>query len=250
MNDDFLHQYRKPPRREFADRLFRQISAANRRHEMLTQIKPLSRRLALSFAALCLVFTLALAVSPAARAKFLDVVRPVGGLTFIETLDYPGSKGPEKLFPEQKVTLAQAQESFPASFSLPAYVPQGMVFNPEDVTLMNSPKYDVAYVYMYWEIQREDRSMGRIGLRVFHRLEQAQPGQGDWIVGPGSVEEVQINGQPAGLVRGAWDYNSQQWGAEDLLQLTWEKDGIQYYLSSTESTASVEELVKMAESMP
>jgi hypothetical protein len=139
MNDDFLHQYQKPPRREFVDSLYKKISQKDRsKTTMLNRSLPALNRLAFALSVLGLAFTLALASSPSARAKFLEVIQDVGGLAYIQTTEYPGGSGPERIFPEKTMTLEQARQIFPAAVELPTYTPEGYTLNTEDVTVMVS----------------------------------------------------------------------------------------------------------------
>lgn len=76
MNDDFLNQFREPPRSEFAASLYQRIS------KMYTQPNIfLRRRLAWTFSVLVAMLTITLAVSPSARALAADLLRQIGVLT-------------------------------------------------------------------------------------------------------------------------------------------------------------------------
>jgi hypothetical protein len=246
MNDDFLHQYRKPPTREFSDKLYKTISQQERSAAMLYRSIPTIRRLAAGFAVLGLVFTMLVASSPSARARFLDVVRNVGGLTFIETFEYPGGSGMEKLFPEQKMGLAQARQVFPIWVDLPEYTPEGFYLNTEDVTVMVASEYTHSYLHVYMETGKEFSS--RISIMVQYQKDTSP--NGGLIVAPDSVEEVLVNGQPAGLVRGSWNYDTKEWGMSESLHLRFEKNDLVYNITAHANTVTVEELVCIAESIP
>lgn len=63
------------------------------------------------------------------------------------------------------------------------------------------------------------------------------------------LQEVQINGEPAGLTGGGWDADSGQWDTGNRVRtLTWMHGDVMYQLHS--NGATVEELIKVAESIP
>ena len=69
-------------------------------------------------------------------------------------------------------------------------------------------------------------------------------------IGPDSTEEVQVNGQPAALVRGIWDYNTKQWDSPEHLSLFWQLHDVTYELQTIETILSVDQLIRIAESIP
>ena len=75
-------------------------------------------------------------------------------------------------------------------------------------------------------------------------LTVGQPVQ--WFVDTDHLQEVQINGQPAGLTGGNWNADSGQWTGDDQT-LTWMKGDVMYRLSSR---LPVEDLIRVAESIP
>ena len=86
-----------------------------------------------------------------------------------------------------------------------------------------------------------DPNVGHIDLAIFgHRV--------SWLVDTDSVEEVQVNGQPAALVDGGWDADSGQWDRDSAIILSWMKGEEMYQLHA--SGTSVEDLIRMAESIP
>lgn len=243
MNDEFLRSYHKSPRREFSESLYRTITQKEN-HEMLSRTVPTFKRLAFGLAVLCLAFSMALAFSPTARAKFLDMVREIGNMSFTETLDYPGGSGPETTFPEKKMSLAEAASAFPLPIRLPSYLPEGFEADLDQVSVMVSDQYSLAYLMVSF-INTDDP--GKITLWIVD--EEGEDGM-KMSIAPGSVEELSINGEPAALVRGAWNYNTREWGDPGLMQLLWDKDGASYVLSAAETATSIEELIRIAESIP
>lgn len=68
-----------------------------------------------------------------------------------------------------------------------------------------------------------------------------------WYVDTDQLQEVQVNGQPAGLTGGNWDADSGQWSGDDQT-LTWMKGDVIYRLSSR--ALSTVDLIRVAESIP
>ena len=76
MSDDFLIGFRKPPRREFADTLYKRISQQNETRA-LGFSTPIVRRLALSFAVASVAFAVLLAISPDVRAQVGEIIQKI-----------------------------------------------------------------------------------------------------------------------------------------------------------------------------
>jgi hypothetical protein len=243
MSDNFLHKYRKPPRQAFAESLYQTISTKDRSDSMFARSAPPLKRIALGLTMLVLIFSLTLAVSPAARAKFLDVMRDVGGMDFIETVDYPGGRGAERLFPEQTMSLDEARRVFPTAVELPDFEPQGFRLKSDEVVVMAAEGYDFSYLRFRLE---------KGGAWVSVMVEYWHDGSSSrgMIVAPGSVEEVIISGEPAALIRGGWDYDRREWGAEHSLHLRFERKGLIYSLTSVEESFGLDDLISLAESIP
>jgi hypothetical protein len=243
MNDNFLHKYRKPPRQAFAESLYQTISTKDRSDSMFARSAPPLKRIALGLTMLVLIFSLTLAVSPAARAKFLDVIRDVGGMDFVETVDYPGGSGPERLFPEKTMSLDEARQIFPVAVELPDFEPQGFQLKSDEMIVMAAEGYD--FNYLSFRLEKEGAWVS-VMVQYWH---DGSLNRG-MIVAPGSVEEVFVGGQPAALIRGGWDYDRQEWGAEHSLHLRFEKNGLIYNLTALEESFSLEDLIRLAESIP
>lgn len=263
MNDDFLYSLRKPPRREFSEKLYEKISIKERRIPMFSTKNQVVYRMAFVFTALCLAFGLALGFSPGARAKLIEIVHQIGNMTITETDERPDDGEPEGTWPSETMSLAEARTSLPFSFELPAWVPEGYVLNEQDVVVYDLPTEwgeGSKFIEFSWEKALEEQQEVVIdGETLYHtrsilhlHIEWA-PGSeyaGNFLVGPGGLEELKVNGEPAALVRGAWNADTNEWGAEEMLMLRWQKGDIVYSLSVIEHGMSVEELVQVAESIP
>jgi hypothetical protein len=235
MNEDFLTNFRKTPRREFAAALYKRINIP-----MKTQSTILLRRVTFS-AAIGLALIAALAFSPAAQAALSYLMREIGGITYIQP-DEASSEatpvpGQETTIREESMSLAEAQEVLPFAFSLPTWVPDGFVMGPSVTVSYFSENYTPARI-SWWG---PDMAAGPIVLIVGPRV--------NWQVDLDHVQEVQVNGQPAGLTGGGWDADSGQWDSvHHNLTLTWMRGDIMYQLLSPAITA--EEIIRVAESIP
>jgi hypothetical protein len=196
---------------------------------------------------LLLAFVLVLTTSPAVRAQLLDFVRDVGGVGFTETGKYPGK--PERevtIIPSEKYTLATVRDRTGFDISLPTWLPDGYALIDE-VTVMDftSGDSDVIMAVIRWR-NPEPWEMP-ISLNVSRRT-NGEPMK--WIIGPDSVEEVQINGQAAALVRGTWNADAKRWDSPEHLSLHWQHNGQTYELQVVEAQIGAAELIRIAESIP
>ncbi len=242
MNDEFLYQFRKRPRREFADLLYQRISQP-RRLAMFTGT--LVRRVALGLAAVCLVLAVVLLVSPGARAMVQGTLRTIGVLQFEESKENPYMDGDETTISPQVMSLSEARAALPFAFGVPTWAPAGYVLQEQAVEVTYfSGEPPVPWVNVEWL-----EPSSHFGIRLYFR----QSGVGNYpcgeLVGPNSVEEVQVAGQPAAVVRGGWNVDTGEYGdisSGGLVRLVWEREGVCYTLDG----ATVEEMIQMAESVP
>lgn len=237
MNDDFLYKFHKSPRRVFAAALYERIN-----FPMKEQSKYTWKRLTFA-AALSLAVAAALLFSPNARAALTYIFLEIGGVTYIE--DDPAAGGTATPLPESAVTtvpsemlpLAEAREKFPFEISLPTWVPDGYEMTPS-VRLLYFPE-DLTFVEISW--WGPNFADGPIILSISRPVK--------WEVDLDHVQEVQINGQPAGLTGGGWNADTGQWDTvENNLTLTWLRGAAMYLLRSPGITA--EEIIQVAESIP
>ena len=233
MNDDFLTRFRRPPPHEFCETLYERITT-----EMNTQKKFKFRRITFA-AAFGLALLAALVFSPAAQAALDKVVRQIGGVTFLgpdenEANATPLPESQITIVPDEVLSLAEAQAKLPYSISLPTWVPEGFQMS----TTVRISYFGSKYTPVDITWSGTDPMVGGILLTV------GQPVQ--WYVDTDHLEEVQINGQSAGLTGGNWNADSGQWSGDDHT-LTWMKGDVMYRLSGR---LPVEDLIKVAESIP
>lgn len=132
MNDDeFLTQFREPPRREFAQELYERI---NRPMYKKSLPNPLPfRRTALAFGTLLLILLATLTFSPQVRASAAEQIRQIGAFIFAPTenlerdasLPQPTAAAPGES--EVQFATSPAEAARLAGFPVlaPTYLPQG-----------------------------------------------------------------------------------------------------------------------------
>jgi hypothetical protein len=238
MNDKFLRSYRIAPRLAFAQDMRKRLKIDE---ENTLRVRALLLRpVALGAITLLLVLTLTLVVSPAARAQVQDWVGQVGGVLFTATGDYPGGDEPVTIAPSEKMRLEDARTILPFTIDLPAWVPEDYVLE-ETVTFVHFED-GVESIFIQW------RAPQKALLEL--EIENLPPEESKWLVGLDSIEEVLVDGEPAALVRGGWHADTKQWENPEILHLYIAHKGQIYIFSSLEKDISVDELIRMAESLP
>ncbi|GAP13395.1 hypothetical protein LARV_01149 [Longilinea arvoryzae] len=200
-----------------------------------------SRRFGFAMLVVILPLVLAMVLSPAVRAQVQTWVGAIGGQMFTTSGDYPGDDEPVTTVANESLSLAEARETPGMAIDLPSWVPAGFVLqDPVSVLQLGD---GVTRVEITWSSPEN----GAILLNI----EQYPAGsESNWLVSPESIEEVLVDGEPAALVRGAWNANAKQWDHMDFLSLYW-KSGVQnYILRGLGGQISAETLIRMAESIP
>jgi hypothetical protein len=241
MKDKYLHTFRREPNEEFTNSLHQRLMALP---PAQTNLRPDSRpsrktRLAWVLAVLLLMLSI-MAMIPAARARFEEIVQQIGGLTVLMTDIYPDTSD-ANIVPNDVMTLAEARARTELEFDLPTWVPEGLTMREEVVVSNILPNITITWV--------DDSKRGRaFSLHVGN----AHPDV-NLVVGPDSVTEVMIHDIPATLIRGGWYENTQRWQEDGPRSLRWQVDGIEYTLSTMMPEwggLSEEELIQIAESFP
>lgn len=245
VRDDFLTRLREPPPPEFAAALYKEITD-ERRPPMITRlIIPVTGHALQYVAALCLLFGIGAAASPDVRGEVIETiqrVRQVGGTTVVESnrgwddthRPTPGADEPRSVAKIQRVGVAEARTRVPYQFGLPTWTPPGAVLT-EPVEVVDNTS-----VIMYWTADGKHAFI----LRTY-RL-----GGGTGLIGPGSAQEVMVNGQPAALIRGLWDGQTGQWSRPQNVTLRWSTGDVTYELmANTDVGASGSDLLRIAESI-
>lgn len=239
MNDEFLAELREAPRAEFSDGLYGRLAQQKADAPRFGALKIAATALL----ALALPLALAMTFSPAARAAAQRVIQTVGNLAFDVSDEYPGGDGPVSILESEEMTLEQARARFPVALRVPTWAPNGYA-REERVSITQLPDGNISAL-MTWQGDEN-----RLALYTYSSPQTLLRRGSDGIaVGPGSVEEVQVSGKPAAIVRGAWNANTRTWGPDMLISLLWTDDERGYMLSGMDQHVSVADLVKIAESM-
>lgn len=223
-DDQFLKEFYQPPRREFGDALLKKISAepkeqAHRLHWLFSWLT--MPRLTRQLAAVCLVLLLILVASPSARAQLGVLMHTIGGVVFVERADYPTESEIESvrqaddLWEQRIISFAEAEAQLPFAIHLPTWVPEQ--FERLDKLMVALPQADTAFALAI--VTWCDMESGEC-LRL--NMEHAPNGSNEWFVAAESLAELEINGSPAALVRGAWDGEQEAWESGQVITLSWQ----------------------------
>ena len=255
-----------PPARRFRWPRF-DLKAPTRRKSMSARRIPAWQRVAVGLAALVLAFGITMAAFPSARAAVLNLIRQIGGVTIVETEQYPHSPeqrqggsmnmhdtspdtAPEQLFTAQSCSLAEARALLPFDFAVPTWAPAGFV-QDDQVRIFLPPEGMTDTVFLVDRLQVSWSDPSRPAYIYFYVAHCQVPDcEQRWLVGTDSADVVQVRGQEAALVRGSWDVDTQRYENSGMLNLLWKEGEVFYSLVGFESATSVDDLVHMAESMP
>jgi len=240
MSDQFLRTYYKEPDEE-ALQLMEEKLRLNHKHthsqRWLLSLKP-----AMAAGVFIILIGVLLFVSPAVRAQVSEWIQQIGGVFIVETNEYPGGGSPVQIIPFEQYSFEEVSNELPFEISLPAWIPEEF----EIIPTVKVARFDQTAVTAY--IDWKSSSGPILSLMIQHRLDGKN---GGLIVGEGSVEEYLVNGEPAALVHGGWNADIQQWDFNlKVLTLSWKHNEQTYVLQGIEDSISVEELLKIAESIP
>src|SRR5215213_5807191 len=264
MNDEFMDQLYEEPRAEFANRLYDRIS-----HDPSQRFaRPLSQYLTFRNSAIAFVFLFFVAACVYVVAQ--RGWHKVGGFWInvqqTITVDVPAaeiSTGTLIQPPESEcLTVEEAKETLRFKLKVPTWAPEGFVLDDRicgidqisdfaTVSWAGADEYSGIYIMMsnlrYYDAAAQEYKIGDPSI---------------WSpVAPDSYQEVQVNGKPAILIHGDWDWPWETWKASKgpaekrelqwvkgaAIQLYWVNEGMMYHLS-TNAFIPDEDLLKMAES--
>ena len=237
MDDKFLYQNRPPVRSGFGENLYARISSPHLRRE--TQKNTL--KFALRFAALTLLlFSVLFTFSQPVRAGVLNWIRQIAGFEIREIDSLPTTEKSVYIPPDIRNSLADILDDLPYTLELPAYVPDGFLFE-DKVDLVKSS------VFMRWMNKEGDEIL---------MLVDTDHGQ-QYVMGTDAAQEVQVNGQPALLFQGGYD-KEHNWDPDlQMINVVQRKGDLIYWLiynqnsdNEVEGTAFKNELIKMIGSIP
>lgn len=244
MNDKFLTQFQKEPDSDFAHKLWGRLQQVTPVTAVSATPIPHKRPLRLAVAFAILIFLFIAGLSPAVQAQIEVVLRQIGGETYKETAVYPGTADVETIIEnetlngEEAQLLEDARQRLGLNFNLPTALPERFTIIPEVIygeVAGPSATFRWTDALSYYVIVLDVRHVNP---------------DINWVVSPGSLEEVQINGHPAALVTGGWSADTQEWDdAEGVKELRWNQNGIAYSLTMFGNTLTQEEFVAIAESI-
>jgi hypothetical protein len=181
-----------------------------------------------------------MAMVPGVRARFEDVLKQVGQMTIFMTEDYPAIGDPV-IIPDEIMTLEEARQQIDFDFSLPAWVPEGLTLQENEIRLNDV----IDGLRVQW---LDENVRGRaLNLLISRAMPDVQ-----YIVGPDSVTELMINDAPATLIHGSWHSEEERWVDDGGRALRWQLGDVIYHLSTGSEEfggLSDQELIQAAESI-
>jgi len=240
MNEDFIRQFQKMPDPVLLKKIHVRLERKERQHRIMNY----STR---SLISLIFVFGLVLIFSSTIRARALQTIEQVQAL-LCKKLKAPCT-GNGVLTPEQGLNvpleylfLSDAQSRFTSPIVLPKYMPQGFE-RLTDVGFFDSPSQPTL-VITWNHPKRFSLIKLLISQNSFEIKEYAET------LGKGVIEESAFDGKPALIIHGVWNI-----GEHDrdfvMTALMWRYDGNTVYaLMSLEQAIPLDELIRMAESIP
>ena len=154
-----------------------------------------------------------------------DVVHHIGGLTLLETDVYPNVED-ARTMSGTVATLAETQEMMPYVFSLPAEVPERYTMI-EEVQISSGGRS--AIISWHNETERGDG--------FWLRVAPADPDVRH-VVGPDSIEMVELAGREAQFIRGGWESNREIWNPDIARMLRWQQGQVPQLRTSVITTRS------------
>jgi hypothetical protein len=216
MNDDFLTRNRLEVRQEFKDTLYASLVEAEDQRRT-GQIKHVFGYVA---GAIVLALGLLFTFSSPARAEVADWIKQIAGMNVAEVTESPLTDVTEApgMIVEPSVVHVSQIEGPPFSFNMPQYIPEGFVLS-KDFAIADSKQW----VMLSWTKSTDYEITMLVEI---HDDQLVIP------AGVGSSEEVEVNHQPALLIRGNWA-NDSQWDMDRGLDLQWLQGNLRYELKYT-----------------
>jgi hypothetical protein len=132
------------------------------------------------------------------------------------------------------MTEPEAREVLPFAYELPAWVPEGFAAVEEVEVVQPAGGEGYSSLGVVWETAEEDY----IHLQIASG-DATRPS----VAGAGQMSEVTVAGQPARVV-------TSPRGEGERTSLSWKRDNLTFTLSTEASTVTIDDLVRMAESIP
>jgi len=212
---------------------------------------PRVQRLFAALVVLACVLGLAFIAFPSFRARVMAQIilftKPIGNMAFTEMERREPAEPP--INPSSHITakvipLAEAQAALPFPIKLPSWAPEGFSLQEEEVWLYDTttlPGYNPDDPYpLRVTLSWANPNTTPWGV-IFFSIDYPVTVRAE--VGPGSVEEVDINGKPAALIHGGWFEGEWQ---DIIVSLEWTEDLTAYELQCPAGVVSPEDLIRMA----
>ena len=236
MNDDFLHNFREPPRSEFARSLYEKLSRERQFAMFTSKHTQTTRVVAWALAALVLVFGLMVLVVPDVRVALAQIIQSIAGFPYRETEQVTPPNEGTRLEPG-KISLSEARALLPTvNLSVPSWSPEGYI-------LQEQVDWSGNFITLIWDSEKTGSHILLLIGSVDNLSSWPIP------IGPGGAQEVSIGGSPAVLEQGAWDGETGQWTSGQGLALRWQRDETYYFLFTFSNDVTTDELIRMAESI-
>lgn len=259
MNEQSLYSLQKPPRPEFAAALLNEIKTypLETNHYRHFGVNPW----VIGFASFFLILVLTFGFVPSAKALAVEFLQKIGIVTFEEKDQINISRAPNAKG-AITITEQEARDLFAIPFTLPSWVPEGIEVHPVFFRVDRPVEELTPVVRAQWHGDR-----GYIDLTVVPNDKKWEDRYKDRPenVGPGSVEEIDINGNPAALISGGWTADkfpevgetlTYTWSSEPGRgSILWVQDELLYtinwtYLPDTQDPIQNDEIIQMARSIP
>lgn len=249
-----------------------------RRERILPLLPRLVLRASVVTAILLVAVFLLIAAVPSVRATFGRIMQQRFGLVLVEpVLETTSAIEPEansEVLTEVKVippiSLEEAQAQVPFTIPMPAILPEGFELwaarvgtgpHGESMDEDGNRIVTVPPIAVILHFKPDEDNQGRyhpeatLGLDIMDRIGLS----GGYAAPAGSEQEVDVNGNSAVFVKGAWirpDENKPPspdnliWDdAYDAAMLSWEANGLTYILSGSHLGLSQEDYIRIAESV-
>jgi hypothetical protein len=183
-----------------------------------------------------LVILISTTAIPGAWASILNTIKQVAGIAFEETEEYPGD-GSRSTISSISMPLAEAQEEF--KFVIPEIAPEGFSLD-RNVKIGYLTEANKPHIKVMWL----NPSGHSINLTV-------GPSGYTMVVGPGSVERIEVEGKEFALWHGGWNYDTSEWENNiEAITLCWSDEEWEYHLMGIEDDITKEDLIAMVQSIP
>jgi len=248
MNEDYIKQFRKQPDVVLIEKIHVRLVTKERRHRIIQYF-------AHSLMTLIFVFGVLLIFSSAVRAEVLRTFQPYRSFTMCDLNSdiisqdgwYCAKDGILTTGPSKYLTLEDAQSHSISPIILPTYIPTSFE-RRADVEFFEVEFRDLPHQPTFVVTWQGKNQLKLVKLLISHNAMELE----DYarMLGTGGIEEAVFDGKPAIIVRGVWNIGKQN-GDFMMTALMWRYDeNTVYSLLSQEHAIHLDELFKMAESIP